>query len=761
MTKLSSFSNSLAHPEELLTHHLINVVDEGLKTARGTTERIEKAVSLLGLLHDVGKATTWFQERVQDKTNKKDRRSHHARLSSLLANHLISNINLSEKERTWLRYTITTGIAKHHTNLTESPQTTLLMLKQNVRDDTIFHEQLKNFHFEGFESWLGKALSSRGFSTSLPTFTTDAIFDSIKEVSHLFDEPFTEVRDGVEFIIAWGIFLGADKLRAALPDWQPTRITIPTEAVSAFKKHIFGATKTNLNQLREDIFKEILSTLERNPNEKFYTITAPTGSGKTLAGLAAGLFLKKVKEVNEPSRLIYCLPFTSIIDQNSKVYQDVLENIGLSTGTDVLLTHHHLTELSYRVGDEYIEDGADLLVETWQSEIIVTTFYQLVYTLFTTKNKMSKRITALKNAVVILDEVQAIPYRYWDDVYKMFRLISEILGTTFVLMTATMPLIFPPKETVELLPSHPKYFEGLARSEILNQTNVNINFEELVEQLKKDIEEKTTHSRIIILNRRGLVRDLYHSLEEKTENVWMLSTDLTPKDRRNILSQLKNSYTLVTTQVVEAGVDISSPEVWRDIAPLDSIIQSAGRCNRNSETSRGIVRLFKLVDEKDRMTAIPPYDGFLIRTSLDVLTSQGDTICEDKFHRLSQQYYERLKIRSEQANIMRYFADGNIHKLNDKKEGFQLMSEIPQQSYFIIQGDRDREIWEQYLTLENESDFFKRRRNFRSMKKEFMERIVNQLNLNVSTEIVPVYPKEGLYNSKTGLLPGRTGYEIL
>ena len=150
----------------------------------------------------------------------------------------------------------------------------------------------------------------------------------------------------------------------------------------------------------------------------------------------------------------------------------------------------------------------------------------------------------------------------------------------------------------------------------------------------------------------------------------------------------------------------------------------------------------------------------MIQTTLDIL-SKYRQIDEGEFHQLSTQYYEMLKTRSEQANIMRHFADGNIHKLSDKEDGFQLIKNIPRQSYFIIQNDEDEDVWNKYLALEDEPDFFKRRQKFHQIKKDFMERIVNQLNRNASSEIIPLYPEDNRYDPKTGLLPGNIGYEII
>jgi len=757
---LSSFSKCLSHPNELLIDHLSGVSKSAIRNAEGTTDRIEKAVLLMGLMHDVGKGTRWFQERISGKTREKDRRSHHAQLSTLFANHVISNLPLSKEEKEWLKYTVSIGIAKHHSNIVEGLMESLDGIRQEARYGNIFQEQMDSFAFEDFDDWLNSNLANQGFNSIL-NVSPKLILGSLKNISPPIDKPFTTEKDGIEFLIAWGSLLGADKICAALPDWATPRHSIRPEIVSEFIIESLEEKESSLNALRNQIFKEIEENLKNNLNSNFYTITAPTGSGKTLSGLMTGLILKQAKEKTGPSRIIYCLPFTSIIDQNSEVYRKVLEFSLQNVDTDILLKHHHLADVSYKIGDEYVEDGGDLLVETWQSEIVVTTFHQLVDTLFSSRNKSVKRISALKNSVIILDEVQAIPYEYWNDIYKMFKHISQIMNTTFVLMTATMPLIIPKEDSHELLPSHQEHYKRLARTQLINQTDEKIKFDELVDCLNEEYNKEPDISRILILNRRGIVRDFYSLFKKNKENVIMLSTDLTPKDRYDILSKLTKPFTLVTTQLIEAGVDISANEVWRDIAPLDSIIQSAGRCNRNSEKKSGQVRLIKMIDDEDKLVAIPPYDPFLIQTTQEVLSKYGNVIDESDFHQLSQDYYNLLKSRSEQANVMRHFASGDIHKLNDKDEGLRLIKEIPRQSYFIIQNDEDRTIWESYLKLDEESDLLERRRKFRSFKREFMERMVNQIDKDATSEILPIYPEDKRYGPRTGLKPGNSGYEFI
>ncbi len=757
---MSSFSECLAHNNDPLPIHLAEVANDALKAAKGAGRRIEHAVLLMGLLHDVGKATSWFQERIQGHSHKKDKRSHHARLSALIASQVVSNlVGIPDEERTWLRYAVIPGIAKHHANLTDHPKDIIKLLRQDIEADPVYREQMDHMQMDGFASWLVGELARHGIACNIERLTFESVSKALRDISPLFEKPFNTFDDGMDFVSALGFFLGSDKMHAAFPQWQPKRYELGPEMVASFKRKRFDRPVGRIERIRDEIFDEVLTTLTANPNSPFYAITAPTGSGKTLTGLAAGLAIKARKQTLGRSRLVYCLPFTSIIDQNSTVYQDVLEANGLTPDSDLLLTHHHLSDLTYRRGDEFIEDGADLLVETWQSEIVVTTFYQLLYTFFSSRNANLKRLSALKNAVVILDEAQAIPHRYWEDIRTMFRYAVDKLGTTFILMTATMPLILQTEEVVELLPSYESRFEGLSRTKIVNQTNKEIRLDELRMALLERIQETPDISRIVILNRRSPVRDLFRHLAEKQQNVHMLSTDLRPLDRSSVLERIRRPFTLVTTQLIEAGVDISADEVWRDIAPLDAIVQSAGRCNRHWERQEGPLNLVQLVDGRGRM-AVPPYDGFLVETTLEALSQEGQEIVESRFHKLASNYYYLLKERSEQADVKNLLEDGAVHKI-DGPEGFVLISELPRQTYFIMRDDRDREIWEAFNALEGIRDFFERRKRFRAMRREFMERVVQQLRREPTSEVIPIYENDERYSPVTGLEGMDEGYEVI
>jgi CRISPR-associated endonuclease/helicase Cas3 len=513
--------------------------------------------------------------------------------------------------------------------------------------------------------------------------------------------------------------------------------------------------------MRSKIAEEVLETWQKNISNSLFTFTAPTGSGKTLAILNAALKIREQIQIdkNYLLRIIYCLPFTAIIDQNYAVFEDVLKlSTKLSNIPDnLLLKHHHLTDSIFNTKDaEYEKDGVgQLLIETWQSEIVVTTFYQLLYTLFSSKNANLKRAGQLAGSIILMDEVQAIPVKYWQAIRNVFQAMAETLNTKFVLLTATRPLIFEKDRSIELLPNHDSYFKSLSRVQLFCKQNLPINLEEfsnkIIEQYQKD--NKAT---LIILNTKSAVKELYELLKEKLPNVLILtlSTNFTPIDRKIRIRLIKRwlrqrkPCIVITTQLIEAGVDVSFSIVHRDFAPLDSIIQSAGRCNRNNEKEQGEVYLWTLQNEYNKKFHERIYDSTLTESTIfkDSIYQESD------FLQLSEYYFEQINARFSSEPVDEWLKEGNFEKI---EEQFKLIEEKPQRSLFIIKNQRDQQLWEEYREIyrNEESSPLKRKQEFQKIRKSLYERVIQVFGKPSQDEpIEKIEATETTYTKKLGFL---------
>jgi len=496
-------------------------------------------------------------------------------------------------------------------------------------------------------------------------------------------------------------------------------------------------------------------------NEHFFTITAPTGSGKTLAVFNATLKLRSLLHELEGRlpAIIYCLPFTSVIEQNYAVYRDALNAAGVEVNSEILLKHHHLSDPIYSSYDtEFDPDNSELFTESWQSEIVVTTFHQLLYSLFSGRNRNLKRCAALTDAIVIMDEVQAIPRKYWDAVRRMFQAAGEVLNTRFILMTATQPLLFNVDMSRELLPGHERFFAALSRVQLVNRMESTTDLDEFFEKVSADIEAAPELSRMCIINRKGIkVFDrLFNMFRSRLMDrpIFALSTRLTPKDRKRRIDEITAALAqgvpcfILTTQLVEAGVDLSVDVVDRDLAPLDSIIQSAGRCNRHGGNRNGIVNLWELTDGTQKLWQ-RVYDPFLIDATRRVLSGLV-TVEEKDFLEIGKRYFKEVYDYGEAIPVDTSLAEG---KFGEVEKSFKLIEDDGmRQSWFILRDQDDWEVWARYQDVQEIDDRLERKKAFSHIKGDFLERIVQVRSRESSEVVLPLEATSSTYDNNLGFM---------
>jgi len=355
-------------------------------------------------------------------------------------------------------------------------------------------------------------------------------------------------------------------------------------------------------------------------------------------------------------RVIYALPFVNVIDQNFEVARAVLERHAAYdlSPSSYLIKHHHLAPQAFHENENVTNDEALLLTESWESEIVVTTFVQLFESLVTNRNRRLKKLHNLAGAIVVLDGVQSIPYEQWKLVEYTLTTLTRHLGCTVLQMTATRPHILPGAR--ELLDQPEKYFEGLSRTTIVPRPDVRT-----MEDLRELSEEliKKESSLLIVLNTIGDAVSLYRQLRDLPDLVPYredlrqhglagrllvhLSTNLIPWQRARRVRMLRRYMkfggkpVVISTQVVEAGVDLDFGVVVRDRGPLDSIVQVAGRCNRagSAEKARSVYVVYL-----ERKQGLPPvslvYGNILPQISQEVL--DGPVKEADMYDRIEEYF---------------------------------------------------------------------------------------------------------------------------
>jgi CRISPR-associated endonuclease/helicase Cas3 len=477
------FSDTFAHPGDPLPEHLERVAQRAADSIAPTACAESRAIALVaGLFHDLGKATPWFQDYLL-RSGPRSLLTPHAETGALLLWWYTAGLGWP----LWQRLAAFIAVRRHHgaLNFQEWPQLLELTRLEFREPDCPLRTQLAAMDLAGIQQWLAGVATRNpglGLLASPAPLTLATIEDRLYDRQTLgskLRKAFGPMDEALAMLAGFGALLAVDKTDAALQGGRIARQTLPAQAVTVHKQEQWGDTGdgvhrldagSTLDQRREQIADAVCQTWLVHLDRPLLTLTAPTGAGKTLAILHAALQARARLEERHGSapRIIYCLPFTSVIDQNHAVFRAVLHSNGLPDREDLLLKHHHLTDSLFRTEEaEHQADGAgQLLTETWQSELVVTTFHQLLHSLLSPRNANLKRAGQLTGALVLLDEVQALPLRYWEALRQLFMAAARSLGTRFVLLTATRPLIFQPDDAVELLPDHDTHFRAMTRTRL-------------------------------------------------------------------------------------------------------------------------------------------------------------------------------------------------------------------------------------------------------------------------------------------------------
>lgn len=394
------------------------------------------------------------------------------------------------------------------------------------------------------------------------------------------------------------------------------------------------APRHPIDRLRQQISAECKDAAERSAG--IYTLTVPTGGGKTLASLRFALHHAERRKLD---RIIYVIPFTSIIDQNAKVVRDILEPGDFPRDQGKVVLEHHSS-----VTPEKQTWREKMLCENWDAPVVYTTMVQLLETLFGSGTRGARRMHQLANAVLIFDEIQTLPIRCVHLFNNAINFLSEQCNSTVVLCTATQPLLHKVAidqgairlaERHEIVSDIRQLFADLKRVEIIDQRRPNgWSFAEIADLACSEIER--VESCLVIVNTKDAARQIYFAAQPlvDVESIFHLSTDMCPMHRKSELATIKSRLesglpTLcVSTQLIEAGVDVDFGAVIRSMAGLDSIAQAAGRCNRNGKSAQGRVHL------------VNPSDEHVTRNNLEDIAVGRDTvpIVLDYFRDMPERY---------------------------------------------------------------------------------------------------------------------------
>ena len=471
------------------------------------------------------------------------------------------------------------------------------------------------------------------------------------------------------------------------------KINIPIESLSEkFFKGIEDmknrAKPIKINQIRNEILEDCIKAAKNDIG--MFTLTVPTGGGKTLS--SAAFALKHAKE-HGLERIIYVIPFTSIIEQNANVFRNYL-------GEDVILEHHSNVDFGENFDDEnniqsLQQERWKLASENWDIPLIVTTSVQFFESLFNHKTSRCRKLHNMTKSVIIVDEAQSIPVDYFRLCLEGLKELSRSYDSTVVLCTATQPYIkqFFKNEALpkEIISRPIKLYEELKRVDVIYLHDI------CDEQLSERLCEH--EQALCIVNTKRHAHLLYKKVSKShKEGIYHLSTHMYPKHRQEILNEIKKRLEskqkciVISTSLIEAGVDISFPHVYRSLTGIDSIAQAAGRCNRegvlkdeHGNEMNGQVFVF----ESREAHALPKgWMSYTASIGKEILGKYQDSLSLEAIEEYFKQLFSKDAIVLDKKEIFKEYNKKALYY--NFKELSERLSLIDSQTYpIIIQKDGD------------------------------------------------------------------------
>lgn len=529
-------------------------------------------------------------------------------------------------------------------------------------------------------------------------------------------------------LFLYSILLSADKGDMMLRDKKLNRKNIPSQIVDDFKAANINSHNP-IDVLREEAYQVAVSNVGRFGEQNFFSITLPTGLGKTFTAYKVALLLKE--QFCPSFRIIYCLPFTSIIDQNADIFKEILANSGFES--ENIGIHHHLAVPNFKDDeDDSAYPNWEYLTEGWHNEITITTFVQFWESIFACHNRQIRKFHNLANSIIILDEVQAIN----PELYPAFEFVMEQMAryfnTKFVLVTATQPILLKGK-TQELCAKEKEdfFFKQMNRTKI-DQSILNIGVidEIALSDIITNNYQERPQSILVVCNTIRFSQKLFEVISENLESVkiYYLSAAIIPFSREEVLKEIqeylqqKEPIILVSTQVVEAGVDIDFDIVYRDFAPLSSINQAAGRCNRNDK--KGASKVFLFNSGKTKI-----YDPTQLDITRIVLKTFDKEIPENLFYEVNQQFFEGIKEKIQNGSILSKSLINDILTLQFENVGININYRLIREkyksyNYFIPITNEAEILWQDYLSLFSIDEHFKRKQAVKVFMPKLMKFVI-------------------------------------
>lgn len=516
---------------------------------------------LAGLWHDLGKFAAEWQAYLVSKAD-----IHRAETAQRV-DHATAGAQHAVGSGDIVGHLLAFAIAGHHSGLLDAVSPDACLQKRLEKEVADFSRAPEAVIGRSLPK-LPPGLATRIRNPAVPALFTRLLFSALVDADFLATEA----------------FMAPD--RAQL---RPTnQAGLLAEMQNLLERHVatFPFPRNAVERARSEVRDHCRNTAERDPG--IFSLTVPTGGGKTLSSLA---FALSHATRHDQRRIIYVIPFTSIIEQNAAVFEDVFRPLLKTEGDPVVLQHHS------NLSPENETERTRLAAENWDAPLVVTTAVQFYESIHAARTSGCRKLHNFANSVVILDEAQCLPVEFLRPCLDALRELTAHYRTSVVLCTATQPAIhrreaFPIglEGVREIIPDPSRLYKALRRVSVVDRGALDDG------PLAQEI--SSLDQVLAIVNTRGHAQALFRLLPENPGN-FHLSALMCPAHREQTLRTVRErldagkQVRLISTQLVEAGVDIDFPRAYRALAGIDSIAQAAGRCNRNGRLPSAQLHVFR------------------------------------------------------------------------------------------------------------------------------------------------------------------------
>lgn len=620
--KMTYIAHTRENSDEIQTlkDHLLNSKKYAEKY--GEILAIPHVTGLVGLIHDLGKYRQEFQKYIKDPTTAKRGSIDHASFGAIFIKNKVSQITNNDEDISYKIFgeIVSNAICSHHNSLGLKDYLNARLISpycerlDKFNDDPVKMQELQQAVMHFYREVMSEEEFNQYLKLALQEFKQ--LFVRLQSRDDLLDALYF----AGQFV--YSCLLDADRTDTALFSFNQTAVEYHYEEIfeSYYNKLLKNIKQFDqssaINRARSEMSDECDAFAEQT--DGIYRLSIPTGGGKTLASLRYGL---KHAVKTKKKHIIYVLPYITIIEQNAQVIRKMLN--GNAKNTTNILEFHSNVSNDLKDDDLEAEKTIRLAEDNWDSPIVITTMVQFLNSVYARSTINRRRFHNLCDSVIIFDEVQKLPLKTISMFNKLLNFLSMTGKSDIVLCTATQPAFdsltsgtsLQISKQSEMISNLPERIQQFKRVKIIDRTRKNgADYQLSAGEAAKMIIEaaKEQGSVLAIFNTISATTEVFEKVKDQIQDhVYILTTRMCPDHRKRIIheikDQLKNgrSVICISTALIEAGVDISFSCIFRSLCGLDSIVQSAGRCNRNAERKFGTVNLILMDQDTEKLNRLP------------------------------------------------------------------------------------------------------------------------------------------------------------